>query len=49
MRKYVQSGWNPEVVSFPIGICEGCRKLLGDCEREEKGGKQVSSLSKQRW
>ena len=49
VKKYAQSGWNPEVFSFPIGICEACRKLLGDCEREEKGGKQVSSQAKNRW
>ena len=42
VKKYAQSGWNPEVFSFPIGICEACRKLLGDCEREEKGRKPVS-------
>ena len=49
IRKYAQSLWTPDVVSFPLGICETCRKMIGDCERAENEGKQLNPEFKQRW
>ena len=45
VKKYAQSGWNPEVFSFPIGICDACRsrsKHLKKHSRQE-GNVQLSS------
>ena len=33
IRKLAQPGWNPEVISYPTGICESCRRALFDCEK----------------
>ena len=47
IRKLAQPGWNPDVISYPTGICESCRRALFDCEKlkcNELPDIQVSSL-----
>jgi hypothetical protein len=34
VRRWAQPSWSPEVMSYPSGICEYCRRLLGRCEKE---------------
>ena len=46
IRKFAQTSWNPDVASFPIEICETCRKLLSDCEHTRKNDEEVSEQSK---
>ena len=33
IRKWAQPNWDPDVISFPSGICETCRRLLFRCEK----------------
>ena len=33
IRKWAQPGWNPDVISYPTGICDSCRRALFDCEK----------------
>ena len=37
IRKHAQSLWNPDVVSFSLENFETYRKMIGYCERSEKG------------
>ena len=33
IRKWAQPSWSSDVISFPTGICEPCRRALTDCEK----------------
>ena len=46
IKKWAQPNWNPEVVSYPSGICETCRKQLINCEKRPS---LEGSGSRERW
>ena len=33
IRKWAQPSWSSDVISYPTGICEPCRRALTDCEK----------------
>ena len=35
VRKWAQPSWSPEVMSYPCGICETCRRQLNFHEKNE--------------
>jgi hypothetical protein len=49
LRKWAQPGWSSEVMSYPTGICEYCRRLLSRCEKEGTTDLPGRPGATQRW
>ena len=49
IKRWAQPMWNPNVASFPIGICDSCRTLLTQCEKLQTTDLPGKSGTKQRW
>ena len=49
LRKWAQSAWSPDVMSYPTGVCEYCLRLLRRCEKEESADLLDRPGAKQRW
>ena len=34
VRKWAKPEFDPEVISFPLGLCKTCRVRLAECEKQ---------------